>query len=254
MATPGRRFERLQSETAADRIANQLMTAIALGEFGEGDRLPTERELAVQFEVARETVRSALRVLRDASITEVRLGRHGGTIVRAVNAPEIIAAANQTLIVDWGRTEQLLHARGIVEELIARAASERGDAAACDAITAAAEAHATAKTPRDLRVTDRDFHDTIAQATNDTNLISLRTMLARATGVTFGIEPFRGLLDLQERARREHYLLAHAISRADAAEAAAIARRHFGMNVSAFEALRDSVTVQSQLPSSAGRP
>ncbi|WP_431956627.1 GntR family transcriptional regulator [Nocardia lijiangensis] len=49
-----------------------------IGELAEGDPVPSERELAVRFEVARETVRQALRDL----LVEGRIRRQGrGTVV-----------------------------------------------------------------------------------------------------------------------------------------------------------------------------
>ncbi len=50
--------------TAGERIAERIVTAIALGEFVPDQRLPTERELAAMLEVSRTTVREALQRLR----------------------------------------------------------------------------------------------------------------------------------------------------------------------------------------------
>lgn len=50
--------------TAGERIAERFVTAIALGEFVSGQRLPTERELAAMLEVSRTTVREAIQRLQ----------------------------------------------------------------------------------------------------------------------------------------------------------------------------------------------
>ncbi|KOG73785.1 GntR family transcriptional regulator, partial [Streptomyces varsoviensis] len=58
--------------------AVKVQVASLLDELGEGGLLPPERDLAVRFEVSRETVRQALRDL----LLEGRLRRLGrGTVV-----------------------------------------------------------------------------------------------------------------------------------------------------------------------------
>ena len=44
-------------------LAQRLLTLIASGEIGEGQALPSERELVEQFGVGRSSVREALRML-----------------------------------------------------------------------------------------------------------------------------------------------------------------------------------------------
>ena len=64
-------------EGAVEQIAER----IRLGELGEGDRLPSERELAAAMQISRPTVREAVRVLADAGVLSVRPGptrRHLG--------------------------------------------------------------------------------------------------------------------------------------------------------------------------------
>ena len=69
--------------TAGERIAERIVTAIALGEFVPDQRLPTERDLAAMLEVSRTTVREALQRLQAAGYVTTRRGRAGGTFVTA---------------------------------------------------------------------------------------------------------------------------------------------------------------------------
>ena len=64
----GRR-ERLYQE-----LARKLMRGIEAGRYKVGDRLPAERELAVEYEVSRPTVREAIIALEVQGLVEVRLG------------------------------------------------------------------------------------------------------------------------------------------------------------------------------------
>ncbi|MFJ7156605.1 GntR family transcriptional regulator [Streptomyces sp. NPDC101118] len=64
-----------------------------IDELGEGGLLPTERDLALRYEVARETVRQALREL----LLEGRLRRHGrGTVVAGPKLEQPLSLASYT--------------------------------------------------------------------------------------------------------------------------------------------------------------
>jgi DNA-binding FadR family transcriptional regulator len=65
-------------------ISAYLQRAIETGAYGEGDRLPPERELAATFQAARSTVRRALDQLEKAGLVSRRLG--SGTFVGATTA------------------------------------------------------------------------------------------------------------------------------------------------------------------------
>jgi DNA-binding FadR family transcriptional regulator len=57
---------------------------LRLGLVVEGERLPSERELAGRLGVSRVTLREVLKVLQDEGLVESRRGRYGGTFVREV--------------------------------------------------------------------------------------------------------------------------------------------------------------------------
>src|SRR5580704_17608054 len=83
--------------TAGERIAERIVTAIALGEFVPDQRLPTERDLAVMLEVSRTTVREALQRLQAAGYVTTRRGRAGGTFVTTGTGLDSDAMIRRTL-------------------------------------------------------------------------------------------------------------------------------------------------------------
>lgn len=67
--------------------------SLLIEELGEGGMLPTERDLAVRYEVSRETVRQALREL----LLEGRLARQGrGTVVAGPKLEQPLSLASYT--------------------------------------------------------------------------------------------------------------------------------------------------------------
>ncbi|WP_116209164.1 GntR family transcriptional regulator [Streptomyces olivoreticuli] len=73
--------------------AVKVEIAALLGELGEGGLLPTERDLALRFEVSRETVRQALREL----LLEGRVRRLGrGTVVAGPKLEQPLSLASYT--------------------------------------------------------------------------------------------------------------------------------------------------------------
>jgi GntR family transcriptional regulator len=64
------------------QVADELRAAIAEGAMRPGDQLPSEMELSKEFEVARTTVREALRTLEIEGLVELRQRR--GRFVAAV--------------------------------------------------------------------------------------------------------------------------------------------------------------------------
>lgn len=56
------------------QIHNELKRQIEFGKYKVGDKIPAERELAVEFGVSRMTLRQAVQTLADEGILERRVG------------------------------------------------------------------------------------------------------------------------------------------------------------------------------------
>src|SRR5258706_16445318 len=69
----------IHSNKVYEQIAKQIEQRILSGELRTGDRLPTERELAIQFQASRTAVREAMKTLAQKGLVDMRPGR--GTIV-----------------------------------------------------------------------------------------------------------------------------------------------------------------------------
>ncbi len=242
-------FTPLRQQSAVDQAVDSLLTAIALGEFGMGDRIPPERDLAGQLQVSRATVREAISRLNDLGLVEVRRGRGGGTYVSATWTSEVAAAAHRTFSADWPQLKLLLDLRSLIEGLVAATAAERLTAPCRRRITATLATHASATTPNQVRQSDREFHLAISEAARNPYLLELRDDLAAAVGVRFGSEPYVEDTAVTRRAKRQHAELAAAILARDAIRASEVARRHFKINVEAVEGLRartDAETARTQ--------
>jgi GntR family transcriptional regulator, transcriptional repressor for pyruvate dehydrogenase complex len=153
---------------AGEHVADRLVTAIALGEYVTGQRLPSERELAALLAVNRASVREALHRLAEAGYVEIRRGRHGGAFVLAAWGPESEARVQRTLATDWAAFEELFDLRRLIEPVIAATAAERHDESHAISIRAANQAYLDADDDREAsRAADQALHLAVATATSN---------------------------------------------------------------------------------------
>ena len=108
-------------------VLDQIQTAINLGRFRPGDRLPPERDLADMLRVSRTTVREAVAVLESQGVVEVRRGRNGGLIVRELSPSR--ADIRKRLRAHRDQLRDIFDYRVAVESAAAALAAERRSAA-----------------------------------------------------------------------------------------------------------------------------
>lgn len=168
-------------EGAVEQIAER----IRLGELSEGDRLPSERELAGALQISRPTLREAVRVLVDAGVLAVRPGSAGGTYVASGYVPLALLRSKSEL--RMGEVAGVLEARRLLEPRVAQLAAvhaREDDFSRLQASIAAqhqllAGGDALAHEDRFLQL-DTQFHLGLARATGNTTIVSLvRSLLRR---------------------------------------------------------------------------
>ncbi|MER7367045.1 FadR/GntR family transcriptional regulator [Nonomuraea wenchangensis] len=174
----GPRFEPVRAVRAYERVVEQIEEAVESGALTPGERLPSERELMVQFSVGRSTVREALRVLQARGLVRSRPGDPNGAEVLPFS-PVVLKKSMTTLarvselslgeLVQFrmvlDATAVLLAARLRTEEHLAEMAAAVEDMKAAD--TAA------------FGAADAAFHDAVARAGGN-KLIQVCTDVVRA--------------------------------------------------------------------------
>ena len=104
-------FRRVQVARAFEDIARQIREELLQGRLRPGDRLPAERELAVQFGVSRNTLREALRSLEIAGLITLRKGAAGGAFINDTNGDTVVTSIKDMFSLGAVTTEQITQAR-----------------------------------------------------------------------------------------------------------------------------------------------
>ncbi|MEB4613889.1 GntR family transcriptional regulator [Leucobacter sp. M11] len=113
-------FAPIGDEGRASLVEGRIDRAISAGALADGERLPSESELARSFGVAVVTVREALDALRKRGLIETRRGRSGGSFVTASRSDAV--ANNEGSLLAMPRVE--LNDLAVHYETIAAACAE----------------------------------------------------------------------------------------------------------------------------------
>lgn len=163
-------FRRVQVARAFEEIAGQIREELSTGRLAAGDRLPPERELAVQFGVSRNTLREALRSLEISGLITLRKGAAGGAFVQGSSGATVVTGIRDMLVLGAVTPEEITEARIWIESAVVRAACERYTAADLADLRANLEAAAEATERKDFGARAEihlEFHLLLAKITRN---------------------------------------------------------------------------------------
>ena len=216
-------------------LADRLVTAIAVGAYSPGERLPPERELAASLGVARATLREALRQVSELGLVEARRGRGGGTFVSTLDWEEVAPqVARRTLEVELPRLRDLFDFRCLVEGMIARTAAERRTAEDVADLHTALAQFERAEGMIEARALDQRIHGLVTGAARNPHLSLLSARLTAAATLGFGAEPYAP--EFLAQAGAEHAQLIGHIVLGDADGAGRCAQAHFSLTLESMKA------------------
>jgi GntR family transcriptional regulator, transcriptional repressor for pyruvate dehydrogenase complex len=214
-----------RSRPATEQAVAAIMAMLTSGELGPGDRLPTERELALRLGMSRSTVREAIRGLEMMRVLDVR---HGEGIFITSLEPRLLLEVT-------GVAMQLMRDHDVLEMFELRAILEGAAAALASARltddhrqtlrTRLADLEA-ATTVEALLEADIAFHAAIAAVTGNAVMESLLAMFAART---YRARYLNAGLDLEQalrNARAAHRHIFEAVVSRDSEAARAVASAH----------------------------
>ncbi|MBS1678917.1 MAG: GntR family transcriptional regulator [Actinobacteria bacterium] len=166
-----------------DQVARRLGRAVRLGLLIDGDRLPSEAELAAQMGVSTVTLREALSTLREQGLVVTRRGRGGGTFVRA-------PADSRAPLRQFGvhELQELGDQRAAVRGTAARLAAERALDEEIERLEDQLKRLEAASTASERRRADTQLTIAIAGAAQSSRLTREEARLRAEVGDLLGLE------------------------------------------------------------------
>jgi GntR family transcriptional repressor for pyruvate dehydrogenase complex len=171
---------RPQPTRIADVVANDLELRILEGSLKPGDRLPAERNLALELNVSRPTLREAIQKLVSKGLLSTKHG--GGTVVTDRLRASFADPWQEMLEGHPLLQSDMLEFRHMLEGEAALLAAQRATEADIERIDAAFAALETAYDNDDMQAcidTDVAFHQAIAEASHNTLIGHLSASLMR---------------------------------------------------------------------------
>jgi len=164
----------------ADSVASELETRILEGSLKPGDRLPSERALALGLGVSRPSLREAMQKLVSKGLLTTRHG--GGTYVTDRLEAHFVDPWQDMLKGNPQLHRDLLEVRQMLESQAASLAADRAtdvDISRLDAVYAALEASYERDDLANCIDTDVAFHQAVAEASHNALIGHLTASLMR---------------------------------------------------------------------------
>ena len=173
-------FSPVKARRIFEEVVVQIREQIEAGQLKPGDKLPSERDLAEQFDVSRTAVREALRVLEIAGTVQLRKGVRGGPPLPAADPTAIADSLQDMLHLGRITADQLTESRIWIETMITRIVCETGteaDFAALEANVDEVERLMREGRDRERVEANIEFHNVLARATRNPVMILNIAML-----------------------------------------------------------------------------
>lgn len=207
----------------ARNIALDLKKAIVDNAYGEGQQLPTERQLAISFSASRTTIRKALSILETQKLVERRAG--SGTYVSRQTM------ASEQEIAERTSPLELIEVRAAFEPQMVRLAVLHASARDIDKMQALirdlTEAEETGDAER-YSAADEQFHLAIARATSNPLIVWLYEQINEIRQHSLWEEMREKVVtrDNMRSYNAQHSAIVRAIQKRDAVTAAEMMSQH----------------------------
>ena len=124
-AGPGLSFQKVKTRRVFEEICEQIRQRLADGRLKPGDKLPAERDLAVEFTVSRPAVREALRTLEMSGVVSLHKGVKGGAFIRDGNPMLLTQSLQDLTLLGRVSVQSLAEARALISSVVVELACER---------------------------------------------------------------------------------------------------------------------------------
>jgi GntR family transcriptional repressor for pyruvate dehydrogenase complex len=118
-------FQQIKTRRVFEEICEQIRNRLSSGALKPGDKLPAERDLAVEFKVSRPAVREALRTLEISGVVMLQKGVKGGAFIRDGNPAMLTQSLQDLMFLGRVSLRSLAEARVLINGVVTKLATER---------------------------------------------------------------------------------------------------------------------------------
>ena len=118
-------FQQIKTRRVFEDICEQIRHRLESGALKPGDKLPAERDLALEFKVSRPAVREALRTLEISGVVSLQKGVKGGAFIRDGNPALLTQSLKDLMILGSVTLRSLAEARQLINGMMIQLACER---------------------------------------------------------------------------------------------------------------------------------
>ncbi|HUN99809.1 MAG TPA: FadR/GntR family transcriptional regulator [Bradyrhizobium sp.] len=213
----------LNRATLPQEIVKALTDLIMNRVWKPGDLIPSEKELAIRFQVGRSTIREAVKSLVVLGVLEARAGE--GSFVREATSELLSGAFRWGLLLGERNLDDLVDVRVLVEvECTRRAARRHSRELVEELFESISEMQTRQADDNAFKESDTSFHLTISRAAQNPIFENIGSTIQSMVRIwypkTYYIPETKG------RTIAEHTAIADAIASGKEAEAADAMRQH----------------------------
>lgn len=228
-------LKRRRTTKVAESVAREILHDIADRKLLPGAKLPSEAEMAETLDVARASLREALRILEIHGLITIKPGPGGGPVVAAISSEDLGKTLTFFLQASGTTFREVMQARLILEPIMARQAAERGNADVHAALQEGIEQSRQVLAEGDEQYLGvaTGFHSVVSGASGN----SVLDLLARALKDIYVARVRNVVYQPDERAKllHDHEIVADAIIASDGERAEKLMREHMEEYVAVME-------------------
>ncbi len=115
----------MKKKSVVDSTIEQIISALSVGEFKTGSKLPCEYTLMERFSVSRNSLRESLKILESMGVIEIKHG--DGTYVCSEIKPSVFDSIVYSVMFDVSTSEELIELRQMLDEMMIKLTMKKVD-------------------------------------------------------------------------------------------------------------------------------
>lgn len=219
-----KKFSKIKKErNLYQEVMKAIKAAILSGTYPSGSPLPSETELARQFEVSRPVIREALRALQSNGFIDIKRGTKGGTFVRDLTRLPLFDDLDSFILHRHFRVDHLAQVRLFLEPEVSRLAAVNATQTDIQAMKDLVNTYADVSNPDEKDLLYCRFHRLVGRSCgNPIFALLMESIMDFTEGFISTIKPVTTLIHHDH----DHDEIIAAIESRDPQEAARVSMRH----------------------------